>query len=217
MYKRCISIERVMNMRSITKAAIIFLYVAVLLFFLMGCTQTMPLEAGQQDDQRAGARSVNGREEQEKNASGPGELPAMKLSSPSFENNGMIPEAYTCKGTDFSPELGITDAPTTAQSLALVMDDRDASGFAHWIVWGIPPGTNTIPIEANIGIEGRNDFGGNGYRGPCPPSGTHSYVFRLYALDAQLPLNIGASKDELLQAMQGHVLAQAEIIGKSKK
>lgn len=138
----------------------------------------------------------------------------MKITSPSFEHNEPMPKTYTCDGEDINPSLRISEIPEEAVSLALIMDDPDAvSGtFVHWVVYGIPPqeeiGEDSVP-----GRQGMNDFGRKDYGGPCPPSGTHRYFFRLYALDEELELEEGLSRDELEEAMEGHVIDRAEVIG----
>jgi len=140
----------------------------------------------------------------------------MKLKSSAFEHGGMIPSAYTCDGRDVSPPLEVTDVPPGTASLALVMDDPDAPGgtFDHWIVWNIPPETRVFPEGTEpSGVQGRTDFGKLGYGGPCPPSGVHRYMFRLYALDTKLDLPEGSRKADVLKAMQGHVLAEALLQG----
>jgi Raf kinase inhibitor-like YbhB/YbcL family protein len=139
------------------------------------------------------------------------------LSSPAFPNNGMIPSKFTCDGADASPPLAIANVPESAKALVLIVDDPDApvGTWVHWVVWNIGAGMKEIP-ENSVppgAIQGKNDFGKEGYGGPCPPSGTHRYFFRLYALDAMLPLKPGASRARVEGAMKGRVLAQAELIG----
>jgi len=141
----------------------------------------------------------------------------MKLSSPSFENNGYIPPKYTCDGQNISPELEISDIPENAKSLALIVDDPDAPAgdWVHWLVWNINPGTAKIgegEIPQNS-IQGLNDFGKNNYGGPCPPSGTHRYQFKLYALDINLSLPQTAGKKDLLRAIDTHIIEQTMLIG----
>ena len=141
----------------------------------------------------------------------------MELRSEAFENGGMIPARYTCDGRDISPPLEISGVPDGTVSLALVMDDPDAPGgtFDHWLVWNIPPETARIEEGREPqGVQGRTDFGRLGYGGPCPPSGTHTYRFKLYALDCTLDLPEGARKAQLEAAMQGHILAQALLEGR---
>ncbi len=142
---------------------------------------------------------------------------AMELKSSAFENGGRIPALYTCDGDDISPPLQITGVPQEAESLALVMDDPDApeGTFDHWIVWNIPADTTAVPEgKEPKGVVGRNGFGNLGYGGPCPPRGTHSYRFKLYALDAALDLTPGSSKKRLEKAMRGHILAEALLEGR---
>ena len=141
----------------------------------------------------------------------------MKISSSAFKNNQKIPSQYTCDGANINPPLTISDLPQNAQSLVLIMDDPDApSGdWVHWLVWNINPQTkeikeNSVPPEST---EGLTSFGNAGYGGPCPPSGEHRYFFKIYALDTKLDLMPEADKRELFQAMDGHVLASAELIG----
>jgi len=133
----------------------------------------------------------------------------MKLTSPAFDEGGDIPAKYTCDGEDISPPLEIHAVPPEAVALALVMDDPDAPGstFDHWLVWNISPDVGSIPEDTEPeGVQGRTDFGRLGYGGPCPPSGTHTYRFKLYALDQTLDLQQGATKDELREAMEGHTV-----------
>ena len=140
----------------------------------------------------------------------------MELTSPAFEDGGRIPSRYTCDGEDVSPPLEIVDVPAGAATLALVMDDPDAPGgtFDHWVVWNIAPGTSAMGEgEEPAGVPGRTSFGRLSYGGPCPPSGTHRYRFKLYALDTALDLRRGASKRDLEKAMQGHILEQALLEG----
>lgn len=141
----------------------------------------------------------------------------MKITSSAFENSDSIPAKYTCDGNDINPPLIFSDIPENAQSLVLIMDDPDApmGTWVHWIVWNIDPGARGIPENSvpKGSIEGKTSWGRSGYGGPCPPSGTHHYFFKLYALDTQLDLSSDADKPQLEQAMQGHILAQAELIG----
>jgi hypothetical protein len=145
------------------------------------------------------------------------DMSTLKLSSTAFSHNGQIPQKYTCDGTDVNPPLVIENVPTGARSLALIVDDPDAptGSWVHWVVWNIDPATkeikeNSVPRSASQGI---TDFRTPKYNGPCPPSGTHRYFFKLYALDTTLALNHHAAKPILEQAMKGHILAQTELIG----
>ena len=138
----------------------------------------------------------------------------MKLRSSAFENNQSIPSRHTCRGEDISPELIIEDIPPGTESLVLIMDDPDAPGktFDHWIAYDIPV-THRIEEGEAPGTQGLNDFGKTGYGGPCPPSGTHRYFFKLYAIDQSLYLPAGLGKNDVQNAIKGHILDQAELIG----
>ena len=144
----------------------------------------------------------------------------MNLTSPAFQNNAPTPSEYTCDGANLSPPLEISDAPSNAKSLALVMDDPDApvGTWDHWVVFNIASAIREIPkgTEPN-GVGGRNSWGRTGYGGPCPPSGAHRYFFKLYALDTTLNLPEGSTKKELESAMQGHIVAQAQLMGTYKR
>ncbi len=139
------------------------------------------------------------------------------LTSPAFPGNGLIPKEYTCDGADRNPPLGIRNVPPRTESLALIVDDPDAprGTWVHWVVWNIARGTTEI-AEASVpagAVQGTNDFGRRSYGGPCPPSGTHRYFFKLYALDNSPALPAGATKKQLEEAMQGHILGSAELVG----
>lgn len=138
----------------------------------------------------------------------------MKLTSFDFKPNEMIPRKFTCDAEDVNPALRIEDIPENAKSLALIVDDPDAPGktWVHWVVFDIPI-MSVIAEHTVPGKQGRNDFGKKEYGGPCPPSGQHRYFFKLYALDEELKLSEGISKQDLLRAMEGHILEQAELIG----
>ncbi len=142
----------------------------------------------------------------------------IKVLSSAFESNGTIPRKYTCNGEDINPPLVFEGIPEKADSLVLIMDDPDApmKTFTHWIVWNIEP-VAKIEEDSIPGVEGINDFRKIGYGGPCPPSGTHRYFFRVYALDKQLELKAGASRKELESAMIGHIIAEGELMGKCSK
>ena len=138
------------------------------------------------------------------------------LESSAFQHAEAIPDRHTCKGEDVAPPLRWTNVPEGTRSLALIVDDPDAPGgvFTHWIAWGLDPADGLGEDDA-APREGRNGFGTTGYRGPCPPpgDGRHRYVFRLYALDEEPELGAGAGKAELEQAIAGHVLMTAELVG----
>ena len=137
----------------------------------------------------------------------------MKINSV-FANGGNIQPEYTCDGQDKTPPLEVSEVPANAKSLALVVDDPDApmGTWDHWILWNIPP--NTTLIDKQIGIAGRNSWGKTNYGGPCPPSGTHRYFFKLYALDLMLDLPAGSNKAALEKAMKGHILEETALMGK---
>ena len=152
----------------------------------------------------------------------------LSLTSPAFSPNASIPSQYTCDGANTSPALTISGVPEEAKSLALLMDDPDVPKqlkpdgvFDHWVVFNIPTRITEIPADGSVGVAGVNGAGRNAYTGPCPPPqyepSEHRYFFRLYALDTELPLKTGASKQDVLHAMQGHILVQAELVGKYKK
>jgi hypothetical protein len=150
----------------------------------------------------------------------PGEeskMSALSIASPAFSHQGMIPSKHTCDGADVNPPLSFANIPEKSKSLALIVDDPDApmGTWVHWVAWNIGPGTEEIPENSvpQGTLQGTNDFKKQSYGGPCPPSGTHRYFFKLYALDASLPLKAGATKAQLEEAMKGHVLAQAELVG----
>lgn len=144
---------------------------------------------------------------------------SLKLSSPAFKHNTSIPAKFTCQGNDINPELVIENVPLGTKSLALIVDDPDApmKTWVHWVVYDIAPGTLTIAENSIPGKQGINDFRRTNWGGPCPPSGTHRYFFKLYALDTALGLGEGISKIALEKAMEGHILAKAELIGLYKK
>lgn len=149
----------------------------------------------------------------------------MQLSSPVFENNGLIPSSHTCDGGDISPPLAISDVPESAKSLVLIMDDPDvpkslrADGmWDHWLVFNIPPDTDEVAKGGEpAGIHSKGTSGNYDYHGPCPPDREHRYFFKLYALDIMLDLKEGANKKEIEQAMEGHIIEQATLMGKYKR
>jgi Raf kinase inhibitor-like YbhB/YbcL family protein len=150
----------------------------------------------------------------------------LKITSPAFREGEMIPRKYTCDARDVSPPLGWTGLPGGTKTLALICDDPDAPAgtWVHWVAYNLPvalsglsEATPTDPEIKGGGRQGRNDFKRIGYGGPCPPSGTHRYYFKLYALDTELDLPAGATKADLLRVMEGHVLAEAQLMGKYKR
>jgi hypothetical protein len=144
-------------------------------------------------------------------------MDAFALETGAFENAQTIPSRHTCEGEDVSPPLRWTNVPEGTRSLALVVDDPDApSGvFTHWVAWGLDPAVERLGEGESAPHEGQNDFGTTGYRGPCPPPGhgRHRYLFRLHALDTDIELGAGATKAELEQAIEEHVLTTAELVG----
>ena len=139
--------------------------------------------------------------------------PGFAFSDGAVADGEPIDSRYTCDGEDVSPDLAWEGVPEGAAELALVVEDPDAPGgtFAHWLVYGLDPGETGLPEGGEVeGLQGTNDFGTVGYGGPCPPGGeTHRYVFRLLALDQELDLEDGANRDDLLEAVEGHVVAEA--------
>lgn len=142
----------------------------------------------------------------------------MRLSSPAFSAGKAIPAVYTCDGADINPPLVIGDIPRGAVTLALVMDDPDSPGrtFVHWVAYDIEI-AGRIEEGSPAGTGGLNDFGRTDYGGPCPHSGEHRYVFKLYALDRNLDLKPGLNKEQLLAAIEGHILARAELTGRYRR
>lgn len=143
---------------------------------------------------------------------------SLTLQSPAFKPNTMIPQQYTCQGTDMSPPLEWTNIPANTQSLALIVQDPDAPGkeWVHWVLLNIPPTLDKLD-EATTLPEGasilNNSWGTSNYKGPCPPLGAHRYVFTLYALDKILDVKSNADVDSILFAMTGHLLEKSELIG----
>ncbi len=145
----------------------------------------------------------------------------MQITSAAFRHNSPIPARYTCEGEDINPPLAVGNIPAHAVSCVLIMDDPDAPArtWDHWIVFNIPVSGSTLAVKEDSvpGVQGWNSFGRVGYGGPCPPSGEHRYFFKWYALDIMLPLAEGARPGEVKRAMEGHVLAEAEMIGLYRK
>jgi Raf kinase inhibitor-like YbhB/YbcL family protein len=141
----------------------------------------------------------------------------IELTSPAFRQREHMPSKYTCDGMDVNPPLMVENIPPKAKSLALIVDDPDAprGTWVHWVIWNVDPGTREIKEQSipTGATQGMNDFGNRDYGGPCPPSGTHRYFFKLYALDTALTLGPDATKAALEVAMKGHILAEAELIG----
>lgn len=149
---------------------------------------------------------------------------AFQITATAFRDGSSIPKRFTCDGPDVSPALSWGDPPAGTRSLAIIADDPDAPAgtWVHWVLYDLPAETRKLPEGVakdrelpNGALQGRNDFGKIGYNGPCPPRGSeHRYFFKLYALDSKTGLKAGATKSELERAMKGHVLAQAQLVGK---
>jgi Raf kinase inhibitor-like YbhB/YbcL family protein len=150
------------------------------------------------------------------------------LSSSAFQPDGSIPSQYTCDGDHTPPPLSIGGAPEGTQSFALIVEDPDVpmqiksdGKFLHWVLFNIPASTTEIGPTGSVGVSGLNGSGEEGYTGPCPPKeyepSEHRYIFSLYALDSELSLKAGATRDEVVQAMEGHIIAEAQLIGRYKK
>lgn len=148
------------------------------------------------------------------------------VKSTAFEDGGMIPQKYTCDGADVSPPLSWEHVPEGTGSFALICDDPDApmGTWVHWVMFNIPPTIDSLPENVppvktldNGTRQGVNDFRRIGYGGPCPPAGTHRYYFKIYALDAMLDLQAGATKQQLLDSMEGHILGKGELMGRYKR
>ena len=151
---------------------------------------------------------------------------ALQITSSAFSDGAMIPNRYTCDGPDVSPDLSWSGVPDGSRSLALICDDPDApvGTWVHWVLFNIPAGETGLPAEIapeadlpNGAKHGTNDFRRLGYGGPCPPGGTHRYFFKLYALDSILSLESGATKAQVEKAMEGHILAEGQLMGKYKR
>jgi Raf kinase inhibitor-like YbhB/YbcL family protein len=151
---------------------------------------------------------------------------SIQLTSPAFQDGQAIPQKYSCDGRNISPPLQWANVPAGTASLALIMDDPDAprGTWVHWVLYNIPAATRELPenVAPTAAVPGGGRQGVNsgrrpGYGGPCPPGGTHRYFFKLYALDRQLSLPAGATKEDLLQAMAGHILAEGQLMGTYKR
>jgi Raf kinase inhibitor-like YbhB/YbcL family protein len=151
---------------------------------------------------------------------------AIEVTSTAFSEGEMIPLRYSCDGEDVSPPLAWSGVPAAAQSLALICDDPDApvGTWIHWVLYNIPADASSLPeaVPADPALQsgainGKNSWGRLGYGGPCPPGGTHRYFFTLYALDSQLSLESGATEAQLQQAMEGHILAEGQLMGRYQR
>ena len=147
----------------------------------------------------------------------------IKLTSSAFKDGDMMPKRYTCDGEEFSPPLEWSNLPEGTKTIAIINDDPDApmGTWVHWVIFNIPPGLKGLPenvpavkVLDNGAIQGVNSSHTIGYSGPCPPSGTHRYYFKIYALDTDLKLKPGVAKKDLLEAMEGRVLGEGQLMGK---
>jgi len=136
---------------------------------------------------------------------------AMTLTSSAFAEGGAIPQRHGCDGDDVSPPLSWDGAPDGTMAFALILDDPDAGGFVHWTVADIPASMDSTAEDASPGMDGRNDFGRRGYGGPCPPSGSHRYVFTIYALSEPLSVEPDFTAADLRAAMDGRILATGRL------
>ena len=142
----------------------------------------------------------------------------LTIKSSAFKNNEFIPSKYTCDGLNINPDLMVENIPANTISLAVIIDDPDApkGTFCHWLVWDIPP-KNIIKEDSRPGTQGRNSMHENKYFGPCPPSGTHHYHFKVYALNTKLNLPQNTGEKELLNAMKGHIISSGDLVGLYKR
>jgi hypothetical protein len=149
-----------------------------------------------------------------------GGVEMLKLTSPAFDHEGTIPKKYSCQGDDINPELGIEGIPEETKSLVLIMDDPDApvGTWVHWLVWNLNPSISKIEENSTPkGVVGKNSWSRNDYGGPCPPSGTHRYYFKLYAIDTKLSLGGPSDKKTVENVMKGHIIEETVLMGKYKR
>jgi len=151
---------------------------------------------------------------------------SLKLKSTAFEEGELIPSKYSCDGVNVSPPLEWTNVPDGTKSFALILDDPDAPAktWVHWVIYNLPANQRKLeehlPTDERLkngALHGLSDYQKHGYKGPCPPSGTHRYYFKLYALDSVLNLSPSLTKQQLVSAMQGHIIEKAELVGKYSK
>jgi Raf kinase inhibitor-like YbhB/YbcL family protein len=142
----------------------------------------------------------------------------LQVTSISFSNNGNIPSKFTCEGENISPAISVKGIPQETKSLAILVEDPDAPNgtVIHWAAWNIDPAGN-IAEKSILGTQGKNSRGANGYMGPCPPTGTHHYHFKVFALDRMLGVTEGSSKEQLEAAMKGHIVGEGELVGLYQK
>ena len=185
------------------------IFLSIIVIFLMYSCQS-------KDEEKVQINTTEEKKEKEVNMQ-------FKLTSPAFEEEGMIPKKYTCDAEDISPPLTWESVPEGTKSLAIICDDPDApvGTWVHWVLFNLPPDTKKLIEEVsttetleNGAKQGTNDFGNIGYGGPCPPGGTHRYFFKLYAMDIMLNLEAGIKKTDLLNAMEGHIIFETQLMGK---
>ena len=185
------------------------IFLSIIVIFLMYSCQS-------KDEEKVQINTTQEKKEKEVNMQ-------FKLTSPAFEEEGMIPKKYTCDAEDISPPLTWESVPEGTKSLAIICDDPDApvGTWVHWVLFNLPPDTKKLIEEVsttetleNGAKQGTNDFGNIGYGGPCPPGGTHRYFFKLYAMDIMLNLEAGIKKTDLLNAMEGHIIFETQLMGK---
>ncbi len=183
--------------------AVILIFLLAGMFVISGCVQNENGKPASEESPDTGKGDENMN------------IQNIKVFSSAFAANGSIPGKYTCDGQNINPPLEFEGIPEEAESLVLILDDPDAptKTFTHWIVWNIEP-VAKIEEDSIPGVEGLNDFKKIGYGGPCPPSGTHRYFFRVYALDKKLELKAGAGRKDLENEMIGHIIAEGELMGK---
>ncbi|HEY0322795.1 MAG TPA: YbhB/YbcL family Raf kinase inhibitor-like protein [Pyrinomonadaceae bacterium] len=197
--------------------ASLFLIASILLCGCASKNQSAEANANQ-------SNTVNPNVNQSNTGTGtPQQKAELKVSSTAFQEGGLIPKGYTCDGANISPPIMWEGVPEKAKTLALIADDPDAPAktWVHWVVFNLPAGVrelreNVAPQKSIMGggVQGTNDFPKVGYGGPCPPNGTHRYFFKLYALDTELSLEAATTKEQLLKAMEGHIIAEGQLMGK---
>lgn len=184
-----------------------FIKLIITMIWISGCSATITPQAVPQQTTATISISQEG---------------TLKIYSSVFAAGQPIPGKYTCDGQNISVPLAWSDPPAGTKTFALIADDPDAPGrvFVHWVIFNIPASTRALPegvksekVLADGSRQGNNSASRTGYMGPCPPSGVHRYYFKLYALDTTLALDAGAAKEQLLNALQGHILAQSEVMG----